>query len=111
MLRGLATWLNDLADAEPPPPGVAPEVMESAEPVPDLFALLSQLTALTRETQLQGRATNRLHADLTAALERLIENVTPAETVARRLAETRREARIEVIGELLEVRDRLARGL
>jgi len=31
--------------------------------------------------------------------------------VARRLAEARREARLEVIGELLEVRDRLTRGL
>ena len=70
-----------------------------------------QLAALTRETQLQGRATNRLHADLTAAMERLAQSVTPADAVARRLAEARREARLEVIGELLEVRDRLTRGL
>jgi len=107
----LSEWIDELDEPEPPPDGLAPEVLRSAEAAPDFFALLSQLTALTRETQLQGRATNRLHADLTAALERLTESVTPAEMVARRLAETRREARIEVIGELLEVRDRLARGL
>lgn len=107
----VARWLDAVDDAEPEPEGVAPEILASREAAPDLFTLLSQLTALTRETQLQGRATNRLHADLTAALERLAQSVTPAETVARRLTEARREARLEVIGELLEVRDRLARGL
>lgn len=104
-------WLDELDEAEPAPAGLAPEVLASPEPAPDLFTLLSQLTALTRETQLQGRATNRLHTDLSAALERLAHSVTPADTVARRLAEARREARLEVIGELLEVRDRLARGI
>ena len=104
-------WLDDLDEAEPAPAGLAPEVLASPEPAPDLFALLGQLTALTRETQLQGRATNRLHTDLSAALERLAQSVTTADVVARRLAEARREARLEVIGELLEVRDRLTRGL
>ena len=104
-------WLDKLDEAEPVPAGLAPEILASPEPAPDLFALLSQVTALTRETQLQGRATNRLHADLSAALERLAQSVTPADVVAPRLAEARREARLEVIGELLEVRDRLARGI
>jgi len=104
-------WLDDLDAAEPAPDGVAPEILASPEVAPDLFTLLDQLAALTRETQLQGRATNRLHADLTAAMERLAQSVTPADAVARRLAEARREARLEVIGELLEVRDRLTRGL
>lgn len=104
-------WLDELDEAEPRPEGVAPEVLASTEAAPDLFTLMSQLTALTRETQLQGRATNRLHADLTAALERLAQSVTPADVIARRLAEARREARLDVIGEILEVRDRLTRGL
>jgi hypothetical protein len=76
MLEAFAAWLDDLAEAEPPPPGVAPEVMGSSEPPPDLFSVLGQLTALTRETQLQGRATNRLHAELTAALAQLTETMT-----------------------------------
>lgn len=104
-------WLDELDVAEPAPEGVAPEILASPEAAPDFFTLLDQLTALTREAQLQGRATNRLHADLTAAMERLAQSVTPADAVARRLAEARREARLEVIGELLEVRDRLTRGL
>jgi hypothetical protein len=52
MVEAVAAWLNDLAEAEPPPPGVAPEVMGSSEPTPDLFSMLSQLTALPHETQL-----------------------------------------------------------
>jgi len=111
ILEAVAAWLSDLAEAESPPPGVAPEVMESTEPGPDLFSVLSQLTALTRETQLQGRATNRLHAELSTALAQLTENTAGPEVVAKRLADARREARLEVVAELLDIRDRFTRGL
>lgn len=111
LLEAVAAWLTDLAEAEPAPPGVASEVKTSDAPVPDLFSLLGQLTALTRETQLQGRATNRLHAELSVALEKLSENLTNPEAIARKLGEARREARFEMIAELLEVRDRFIRGL
>jgi len=111
LLEAVATWLDQLGEAESVPSGVAQEVMASPEPAPDLFSLLGQLTALTRETQLQGRTTNRLHTDLSAALDKLTENLTSPEVVARKLAEARREARLEVIAELLEVRDRFTRGL
>jgi molecular chaperone GrpE len=111
MVEAVAAWLNALAEAEPPPPGLAPEVVGSSEPPPDLFSLLSQLTALTRETQLQGRATSRLHAELSATLTQLTETATSPEAIARKLAEARREARLELISELLDVRDRFTRGL
>jgi molecular chaperone GrpE len=111
MVEAVAAWLNDLAEAEPPPPGVAPEVMGSSEPTPDLFSMLSQLTALTRETQLQGRATSRLHAELSTALTQLTETMTSPEAIARKLGEARREARLELVTELLDVRDRFTRGL
>src|SRR5207247_7205379 len=55
LLEAVAVWLDQLGEAEPAPSGVAQEVMASPEPAPDLFSLLGQLTALTRETQLQGR--------------------------------------------------------
>lgn len=100
-------WLDELDTPEPPPEGVAPDVLTGAQEAPDLFTLLGQLVALTREVQLQGRATNRLHADLGNTMERVSQSLTPT----RQLAEARREARHEVIGELLEVRDRLTRGL
>jgi len=100
-------WLDELDAAEPLPEGVAPDVLGGTPEAPDLFTLFGQLVALTREVQLEGRATNRLHAELTAAMERLSQSLTPA----RQLAEARREGRHEVIGELLDVRDRLTRGL
>jgi molecular chaperone GrpE (heat shock protein) len=111
LVEAVAAWLDDLTEAEPPPLGLAPEVMGSSEPAPDLFSMLSQLTALTRETQLQGRATSRLHAELSAALTQLTETMTSPEAIARKLAEARREARLELITELLDVRDRFTRGL
>jgi molecular chaperone GrpE len=111
MVEAIAAWLDDLAEAEPPPPGVAPEVVGSSEPAPDLFSMLSQLTALTRETQLQGRATSRLHAELSTALTQLTETMTSPEEISRKLGEARREARLELVTELLDVRDRFTRGL
>ena len=111
LLESVAAWLDELGAAEPPPPGLGPEAMSAPDQVPDLFSLLAQLAALTRETQLQGRATNRLHAELGAALQHLAESVSSPEAVARKLAETRREARLELVAELLEARDRFARGL
>lgn len=111
LLEAVATWLDNLAEVEPAPPGLAPEIQTSSEPEPDLFSLLSQLAALTRETQLQGRATNRLHAELSAALESLAANMPSPESIARKLAEARRDARLELLAELLEVRDGLTRGL
>jgi molecular chaperone GrpE len=44
-------------------------------------------------------------------MEKLSENLTTPETIARKLGEARREARSEVVAELLEVRDRFTRGL
>jgi molecular chaperone GrpE len=111
LVEAVAAWLDDLTEAEPPPPGLAPEVMGSSAPAPDLFSMFSQLTALTRETQLQGRATSRLHAELSATLTQLTETATSPEAIARKLAEARREARLELISELLDVRDRFTRGL
>ncbi len=111
LVEAVAVWLDDLTEAEHPPPGLAPEVMGSSEPAPDLFSMFNQLTALTRATQLQGRATSRLHAELSAALTQLTETATSPEVIARKLAEARREARLELITELLDVRDRFTRGL
>ena len=111
LLESVSAWLDKLHEAEPPPAGLAPEATSAADQGPDLFSLLAQLAALTRETQLQGRATNRLHAELGAALTQLAERVGSPDAVAKKLAEARREARLELVAELLEARDRFARGL
>ena len=115
LLATVQTWLDDLDQAEPAPSGLAPDVLSSPEPVPDLFSLLGQLSALTRETQLQGRATNRLHTELGQALDRLTEQAAQSQPAAadhtRQLGQARREARTELVSELLEVRDHLSRNL
>jgi len=111
LLDTLASWVDELAEAEAEPVAVAPEATRSLEPTPDLFSLLAQLTALTRETQLQGRATNRLHTELSAKLDKLGETLTTPEALVRKLGEVRRETRLELVMELLDVRDRFTRGL
>lgn len=111
LVQLLLSWLDDVAESEAPPPGLVPELAGSAEPAPDLFTLLGQLTALTRETQLVGRATSRLHVELSQTLEQLAASAGGPEALTRKLAEARREGRAEVAVELLDVRDRLSRGL
>lgn len=117
LLATVQTWLDDLGQPEPAPAGLAPDVLASPEPVPDLFSLLGQLSALTRETQLQGRATNRLHTELGQALDRLTEQAAQSQppaadpSLARQLSQARHEARTELLSELLEVRDHLSRNL
>ena len=111
LLEALEQWLEDVAEAEAPPAGIAPEVDAAQVPAPDLFSLLSQLTALTRETQLQGRATNRLHTELSEKLDTMSAQIVSLDGTVRKVSEVRREARLEVISEILDVRDRFIRGL
>ena len=110
LLEVLEQWLDEAAEAEPPPPGLATDMEADQGPTPDLFSLLSQLTALTRETQLQSRATNRLHTELSEKLDTMSEQIVSLEGNVRKVNEVRREARLEVINEMLDVRDRFLRG-
>jgi molecular chaperone GrpE (heat shock protein) len=111
LLEALEQWLESAAEAEPPPSGIPAELETSAVPTPDLFSFLSQLTALTRETQLQGRATNRLHTELGGKLDAITEQIVNLDANIRKMSEVRREARLEVVAELLDVRDRFVRGI
>jgi molecular chaperone GrpE (heat shock protein) len=111
LLEAVEHWLDSAAEAEPPPTGIPVDMATVLAPAPDLFSFLSQLTALTRETQLQGRATNRLHTELGGKLETMGEQIARLDASMRKMSEVRREARLEVVGELLDVRDRFVRGL
>ena len=117
LLETVQAWFDELDQAEPAPSGLAPDMVSSLEPAPDLFSVLGQLSALTRETQLQGRATNRLHTELGQALGRLTEQAaqsepsTSGQALVHQLSQARREARAELVSELLEVRDHLNRNL
>jgi len=111
LIEALEHWLDSAAEAEPVPAGIPAEMETASAPAPDLFSFLSPLTALTRETQLQGRATNRLHTELGGKLETIREQIVSLDASMRKMSEARREARLEVVGELLDVRDRFVRGV
>ena len=55
--------LDRLEAAEEFPEGIVPALLEDDAALPDLYTLLGQMTALTREVQLQGRAANRIFID------------------------------------------------
>jgi molecular chaperone GrpE len=99
----------------------------------DMYSIWSALTALTQETKLQGRAFKQLHEKITPAeaLGNSIASVLAAQeellTTTRRIAEdartlhreqeekaieaVRHQVQEEILHLLLDVRDRLIRGL
>lgn len=107
----LEAWIDQLAEAEPPLDGVAPAALEPSDAAPDLFSMLSALEALTREVHLLARTTHRLNTEVAAGVSRLTEITGGQQAIAKLLAEARREARLELVSELLDVRDRLTRSL
>ena len=116
LLERLGAWVDALEEPEPAPDGLAPEVHEEAGPEPDLLALHSQLAALTQETRLLGRAASRLTTEMKETVERMESRAastasTASTVVAEAVARARREARMEQAAEILDVRDRLARGV
>lgn len=108
ILARVEAVLDGLAVAEAPPAGIAAALLEDGTPAPDLYALLAQMTALTREVQLQGRAANRLSSEVTQLVQQVAES--SAGQVTARAAAARRDAQAELLGELLDVRERVARG-
>lgn len=133
-------WLDEVLAPEPPPRGVPPELLEEdddTEGAMDLNALWAATTALTQEIRLQGRSFKSLSDTLEhlPALAPRVEDVLEAHGEAietahdlardlaeevRALGETQgdrrtRDARAGADGRLLDVlldvRDRLARGI
>ena len=101
ILRRFETWLDETLAAEEPPAGIAAEILEELESAgggatggADLLALHSAMTAVTGEVKLQGRAFKELH-----------------KTLATRLEEGARAEKREIIAVLLDLRDRLGRGI
>lgn len=91
-----------------PPAGIVPELLGDDAAPPDLYSLLAQMTALTREVQLQGRAANRMSSEV-AQLVQQVASLTEGQ-IATRVAAARRDAQTDLLGELVEIRDRFARA-
>jgi molecular chaperone GrpE len=112
IVRRFEAWLDEALTSEEPPRGIEAEILGSitgessgAEPVASEYALWAAMTALTQEVKLQGRAFKELDATVNAQAARGTER---EREVAR---ETERRCRKEFLGVLIDLRDRLARGL
>ena len=116
-------WLDEVLAREEPPEGVEAEILsalatgaseaEQARDETSSYALWSALTALSQEIKLQGRAFKELAATLDSQSVRTGEEIRAAyrdrESDLQR--ETERRCRKQILGSLIDLHDRLARGL
>jgi molecular chaperone GrpE len=116
-------WLDDVLASEKPPEGIEEEILSALAEETDTaarphdetssYALWSAMTALSQEVKLQGRA----FKELTAALDSQTASVGEAIRAAYREGEREaqrdieRRCRKEILASLVDLRDRLERGL
>jgi molecular chaperone GrpE len=119
ILRRLEAWVDSALATEEPPRGIDAEIL-SALSAPgngdnraDSYALWSAMTALTQEVKLQGRAFKELNDTLGAETNRAVEEVRAACQERERDLErdAHRRCRKEALNVLIDMRDRLARGV
>jgi molecular chaperone GrpE len=128
ILRGFEAWLDSALVGEELLQGVAADllsVLERGDPLPpieghcDLYSLWSAMTALTQEVKLQSRTFRQLNDTLSQATESS-GGATPsnrsapqAVTVEHPAAqpETERRSQKQQVDLLLDLRDRLDRGI
>jgi molecular chaperone GrpE len=115
ILRRFEKWLDGALAAEDPPRGVEPEILAAltggresgARPAPVAdYSLWAAMTALTQEVKLQGRSFKELNDTLDSQAARIAERERDL-----LLRETERRCRKETLGVLIDLRDRLGRGL
>jgi molecular chaperone GrpE len=112
ILRRFEVWLDGVLAAEEVPQGITAELLSSlatetgvsANGRCDLYSIWAAITALTQEIKLQGRS-----------FKQLSETLAPLADLAPQLPQMHREAqeraRREMLDVLLDLRDRLGRGL
>jgi molecular chaperone GrpE len=124
ILRRFEHWLDDAMAAEDPPDGIDAEMLATMAEANaesntgpdhpgDSYALWAAMTALTHEVKLEGRAFKELHNTIGTQASRMADEIRAAyrerERDVQRAAE--RRSRREVLAALIDLRDRLARGL
>jgi hypothetical protein len=121
-------WLDGVLTEEPPPVGMAREILDqfrTDEDAPpdsqletDLYTLFSGFTTLAEETRLQGRSFKILHESMEpmpGLVESMSQTMTQYQKTLDRQIEQSQEASSRkdlapVLDVLLDVRDRLVRG-
>ncbi len=130
ILRRFELWLDEILDCEPPPEGIAAEILEQLEteaPLDtsgedrtdcDSYALWSAMTAMAEETRLQGRAFKQLHDGL-SPMQELVGSVSDMlhrceaslDQQEQRVHETVQQAAwADILDTLIDMRERLLRG-
>src|SRR5229473_1310448 len=113
ILRGFEAWLDGALAGEESPKGIAPELLAGLEngrllpPIEghcDLYSLWSAMTALTQEIKLQSRTFKQLN-DTLGQMRAAMQPESSAEQPTGRLV------RQEQVDLLLDLRDRLERGI
>ena len=135
LLEQLENWLDEALEEEDPPSGIAAEILSEIqgssleEDRTDLYSLWSAMTTLAQEVKLQGRTFKQLEEAIkpwVAGAETFQENHAEALSEARRFAElasterrsqedailrtAEKRARGDMVGVLIDLRDRLKRG-
>jgi molecular chaperone GrpE len=119
ILRRFEEWLDGALATEEPPRGVEAEMLAAmagdgegrARPAPAAaYSLWEAMTALTQEVKLQGRSFKELNDTLGSQADRMVERERDLVRETER-RETERRCRKEVLGVLIDLRDRLGRGL
>jgi molecular chaperone GrpE (heat shock protein) len=120
ILSRFERWLDGALASEAPPAGIDAGILAavsgnaaSEEDGAGAYAMWSAITALTQEVKLQGRAFKELNTTLDVQAVRAVEDLRAEfgerERILQRQAEYR--CRKEILHALLDLRDRLERGL
>jgi molecular chaperone GrpE (heat shock protein) len=117
-------WLDTALSAEGPPEGIDAELLAAlggstgesdtgAGSTGDSYTLWAAMTALTGEVKLQGRAFKELNTTLSTQTSRMAEEIRVAYRERERdvQREAERRSRRDVLAALIDVRDRLWRGV
>jgi len=124
ILRRFEALLDSALTSEAPPAGIDAEILSSVmaggedgadadDRRCDSYALWTALTALTQEIKLQGRAFQELNHTLGAQAEKFGEELRAvyAERERTLQREAERRCRREALSALIDLHDRLGRGL
>jgi molecular chaperone GrpE len=124
ILRCFEQWLDEALAAADPPSGIDAEILASlaaesgdetigTERRSDAYALWATITALTQEVKLQGRAFRELSDGLGSQAGRIAEEIRAVYLQRERdlQRDVERRCRREILSGLVDLRDRLSRGL
>jgi molecular chaperone GrpE len=122
IVKRFEEWLDRALASEEPPAGIDAEILSrlgadaETDGLPEgtsSYALWAAMTALTQEVKLQGRAFKELRVALDSQTSRIADQIRAeyGEWEGKVQRDAERRCQKEILGSLLDLRDRLERGL